>query len=487
MISKLVLVRHGKAQDPTDGVPDELRTLTSTGKRTCRAWYKRTLRPLLRDEAPAIWASPAKRALQTADILREALDATPVVIHDALYGESAYAIADELATAEGCVVLVGHDPFISELFAQLTGVPLHFGKGAAASLALSVPAGFAEEAEGGVPTPSAFPPASATRGRTTRKEPGLDQMEVHLDWFVQGPDHARWKTLAQLEKALRRAAARIEDAAADLLAHPDDVETLHQYRVALRIARSLTSFLRGWLDKDFQRKTDSELKALQTPTSHVREMDIVLDVVEPGSAQAMLCARERYEVRIEFIEQLQDEASAKALRRACKRLRSPRWRKAVETHGVGRDELAARLRRMQCEQELNLSKLDYADQESVHDIRKRAKALRYAAREFSSCLPEGSGQVSSSMKAVQEKLGELCDAWVNEELVTRLCGDDAAEIASDLRAEADELIAELEEGRNPEPQAPRQPPQPQPARQPQRPQQPQPQAAPTAPNTCSRS
>jgi phosphohistidine phosphatase len=125
-MERLYLVRHGIAVPPgTPGIADGDRPLTPRGRRRTR----RVARGLeaLGLEVDRIVTSPLPRALETAEIVAAALGLDDVLeMSDALAAErSAGAVAEWLATrGEGRLMLVGHNPWISDLVGLLcTGEP----------------------------------------------------------------------------------------------------------------------------------------------------------------------------------------------------------------------------------------------------------------------------------------------------------------------------------------------------------------------------
>jgi phosphohistidine phosphatase len=148
---KLIIVRHAAAVDSSSAICDEERYLTPEG----RVLFRKTSRTMLKNgvEPSVILTSPLLRAVQTADILAEALSfCGPLAVRKELspgfgmkklervLGE--YKSVDEL-------VLVGHEPDLSAVIASLLSLPggFNFKKGAAVNLKinpadLSTPAQF---------------------------------------------------------------------------------------------------------------------------------------------------------------------------------------------------------------------------------------------------------------------------------------------------------------------------------------------------------
>jgi phosphohistidine phosphatase len=133
-ILELYLVRHGVAEDRGDEWPDDSkRPLTSAGI----AKLRREARGLveLGVAIDQIITSPLVRTRQTADVLAEVLKSKPpIATSDALApAGTPAAVIQEIGrhARKARIALVGHEPNLGELAAQLIGAkaPLEFKKG----------------------------------------------------------------------------------------------------------------------------------------------------------------------------------------------------------------------------------------------------------------------------------------------------------------------------------------------------------------------
>ncbi len=117
----LYLLRHGPAVEPgTPGFADDERPLTADGRKKVRRVARGLAR--LRLEVDRIVTSPLPRALVTAEIVAEELDVEDLLARDdaLLARASAESVRGWLAgRAEGRLMLVGHNPWISELVGLL--------------------------------------------------------------------------------------------------------------------------------------------------------------------------------------------------------------------------------------------------------------------------------------------------------------------------------------------------------------------------------
>jgi phosphohistidine phosphatase len=139
MARQLWLLRHAEAE-PHGSREDSARRLTERGEQQARAAGAAIARMGVGFDA--ILYSPKVRAAQTAELAAEAWDEEErerMAVHEPLAGgfEMAQAL-DALAGsgADGRVLLIGHEPDLSQLAASLTGARLDLKKGGLAVLRL---------------------------------------------------------------------------------------------------------------------------------------------------------------------------------------------------------------------------------------------------------------------------------------------------------------------------------------------------------------
>ena len=256
-----------------------------------------------------------------------------------------------------------------------------------------------------------------------------------------------WQTRNAVAEALFEAACTIKIRKKDLLKWPDDDEHLHQYRISVRVARSLVKFIKPY-QKSWQNQVLKDvLKELQDPTSRMRELDVIVPMLKDEPELQAACREVQLATRAEFLRTLklpETQEKHDLVERSLKRID---WKGNVLRNGIDADGLASRIdaRREYCEQ--TLATMDFDDQETVHDLRKQAKALRYVSRELAMCLPAGVGDVSDSMRKMQDKLGEWCDARVNAALVTEICGAAGQYRAAAFQAEAEAIMQDMKSSR----------------------------------------
>lgn len=132
---KIYFLRHGEADWPHWDQPDDERPLTEQGRAEMERVGKflRALRP----EISLVLTSPLPRARQTAEIavehLRAKLREEPALGHGFNLAKLRSILEREKA---GDLMLVGHEPGLSEVIHGLTGGQVKMAKGGLAAVAL---------------------------------------------------------------------------------------------------------------------------------------------------------------------------------------------------------------------------------------------------------------------------------------------------------------------------------------------------------------
>ena len=134
-MKRLFLIRHAKSSWDDAALADQERPLNERGKRDAPKIGERLARREVKPDS--ILSSPAVRALTTAKIIAGKLDykRKHIGVDERLYAASAddlleiiHALDDRLQ----CVMIVGHNPELSELAQRLCGEIDHLPTGAVA-------------------------------------------------------------------------------------------------------------------------------------------------------------------------------------------------------------------------------------------------------------------------------------------------------------------------------------------------------------------
>jgi phosphohistidine phosphatase len=134
MARQLWLLRHGDAE-PHGARPDHERQLTERGERQARAAGQALVR--LNAGVSAVLTSPKVRALATAQLAAAAWGAEPEVYEPLAEGFDGRAALEALARVDGDggrLLVVGHEPDLSQVVADLAGGRIDLKKGGLAVL-----------------------------------------------------------------------------------------------------------------------------------------------------------------------------------------------------------------------------------------------------------------------------------------------------------------------------------------------------------------
>ena len=226
-----------------------------------------------------------------------------------------------------------------------------------------------------------------------------------------------------------------------------DTEFLHDLRVAVRRSRSAIKLLGEVLPADLAEHYKTEFKWLGDLTTPTRDLDVHLLGFGPMTAQLVAASPADLEPLRAFLVRRR----AREFRRLAAALRGPRfraitddWRKALlEIRDAG---APGKRRRPPTAAELALSTTGRAFRriaahgaaitadsppESLHDLRKRAKELRYLLEFFAPLHdPVAYRKVVGDLKSLQDCLGDFQDSQVQREEIHALADAMLAERAA---------------------------------------------------------
>lgn len=237
--------------------------------------------------------------------------------------------------------------------------------------------------------------------------------------------------------------ANVEGTVRDL-----DIEFLHDLRIAVRRTRSALKLAGSVLPAGLTGKYRPEFKWLGDLTTPTRDLDVYL-LDFPGMAASLVAATPAE--LAPFHDHLARRRVA-AQRQLARGLRSARfarltagWRAALAATGPGRRRPTAA--------GLAASKITHAHRrvlrdgaaitaasppESLHDLRKRCKELRYLLEIFGSLYdPRQQWRAVRELKGLQDCLGEFQDTQVQHDKIRAF----AAELMAERTAPAPTLLA----------------------------------------------
>jgi CHAD domain-containing protein len=227
-----------------------------------------------------------------------------------------------------------------------------------------------------------------------------------------------------------------------------DTEFLHDLRIAVRRTRSALKLAGDVLPGDLAGRFRGEFKWLGDLTTPTRDLDVYL-LGYAGMADGLIAATPD-ELR-PFRDHL-ERSRATAQRSLVRGLRSARfsrlvaeWREALAAAGAARARpsvarlAAARIARAHRRVIRDGTAISAASPpESLHELRKRCKELRYLLEFFASLYdPAEHWQAVRELKALQDCLGEFQDTQVEREEIRAF----AAQMMEERAAPAATLLA----------------------------------------------
>ena len=129
----VVFIRHTDAQNAPVGGSDADRKLTEKGisdaKKTARS-----IQPIVKDASIHLVCSPLIRALETAKILGKKLDLTPISEEWVAIGKLSDLHEAIETLQEEVLIVVGHEPTLSQWIESVSDVRIPMKKGASCAL-----------------------------------------------------------------------------------------------------------------------------------------------------------------------------------------------------------------------------------------------------------------------------------------------------------------------------------------------------------------
>ncbi|MGD0582670.1 MAG: histidine phosphatase family protein [Bacteroidales bacterium] len=118
-MKRIILMRHGQAEEGGDGIPDFERSLTSKGKNITRQMARR-LKDKITDPGTLV-SSPAFRAIETAMIFAQEYGIKPekIILDSLIYSrfnqETLFQILKKRGEDTETITLFGHNPSFSNI------------------------------------------------------------------------------------------------------------------------------------------------------------------------------------------------------------------------------------------------------------------------------------------------------------------------------------------------------------------------------------
>jgi CHAD domain-containing protein len=254
------------------------------------------------------------------------------------------------------------------------------------------------------------------------------------------------------EQVVRRLALALLDAAATAgarIVDREDVQALHDFRVALRRLRSLLRAYAPWYEP-LPKHLHKRLRRLARATNAARDVEVQIDWLRRTPPRLKAGARSGLAwllARLEVRQRTANRTLHKLVRREFAAL-EPRLRAALLARIHRRDRVACagvtfaqateeRLSSCCAELAADLAGIgSAADRDEIHAARISGKRLRYLLEPLRGSVSGAAAQVNV-MKAFQDRLGELNDRFVTAHEIAqaiKIAGAQAEPVLPGLRA-----------------------------------------------------
>lgn len=249
---RLILLRHGKAVDRDKATLDDDRPLTREGRAQLEHYYPILAHYLRQLPRCAVWTSPLVRARESADILCRYLPEVEPRIMPFVSAPSFSGLSRALSQCKmnDTVLIIGHEPFLSDWTRKMTGLDTHYRKGRGMLFYLE-----------------------PTRPDKALCIKPLDFEDITaLRTYLLPADVA-------LADIIRSQHEQIEATRRRFLGEAADPLCAHDMRVALRIQYALLDFIRSSCDEAPFVEAEEDYKALYDQLEELRSMDAISESI----------------------------------------------------------------------------------------------------------------------------------------------------------------------------------------------------------------
>lgn len=418
---RIILLRHGKAVND-EIMPDGDRYLTDDGKEELKLTLP-FLSDFLKGSDWEIWSSGLLRARKTAEILSKCMKNTEVQVKAFVEDGSFPELIEALSSTEAeNVVIVGHQPHLSDWVNRITGETVSFKKGAAAEV--EVP----KDRPG---TGIIHWTAAGKDFRLLRKnKKEYDEEKLFRNQILEKLDNYFILLCDNRQK---------------FLTDPDNPETVHQLRVAIRSFRTIVSLLPRFLDKRTYQRVQNAFRMTASELGYLRELDVLIAVYDQvwkennlSPEDSLLAARlqsERDAEKDRVLKVIENEHNYDVMTgKFILLLNSLKYKKIgnAQTSAIILPKLddwyESILNRMQEYKKFNFS--------YIHSTRLKCKRYRYVSEIFSDFLDETHRSRYQDIRNLQTILGNICDVIRNQETILEIVGSNAP----DVQEEVNQLI-----------------------------------------------
>lgn len=390
---ELILIRHAKAEPPGESAEDDQRKLTKTGLQDLKKILSELKNHFIAAEELQLCSSPKVRSVQTAEIIADYLGIKKIEKHDWISNGDSDGLLEKLGELKpaSSLVLIGHEPYLSDWSRQLCGYAIPFRKTTAIGFRISSAEQFHAE------------PLWILHPDTINP----DELNIRPNQPAQ----------REFQKILRFQLQEVFQMQQKFTALPEDPETVHQLRVRIRSLRSVLSFLKPLFEQERYQIMQDQLRKLSQMVAKLRELDVLsrewTNLLEKHpvllSQESVLTAKLKSE---------REKEKAKSYAAASSRMLPV----VFDVWNRIESELVKTLKPFSFEEFSNkridnwikkagerLKEEGFTDLQAIHALRIQLKKLRYVLNMLNSPLHLECQATVALLKTMQDVLGEYRD------------------------------------------------------------------------------
>ncbi|WP_040471729.1 CHAD domain-containing protein [Lentilactobacillus kisonensis] len=206
--------------------------------------------------------------------------------------------------------------------------------------------------------------------------------------------------------------------------NPYSIDRVHDLRVSIRTLRGLFKFLKQEIPQTTFEDIDQTLSDAAMIFGPLRELDVLISQAS-SFAYAHPDSQSDYQSLFQDFHDKREAAMHQVLAAASQQqlmadldnieehLKTLAFDKTTDWHKY----IVRELKRRTDKVIRNYDRLDFNNYGRVHQIRKKAKTVRYAATTFADFAPKLANKVGKKAKAIQDESGRITDAHVNDGLL----------------------------------------------------------------------
>ncbi|MBP1743815.1 MAG: phosphohistidine phosphatase SixA [Firmicutes bacterium] len=411
MVQELILVRHGKAEERNANLPDEERKLTKKGERELKAMFS-VLGPYLAGRKKVkIWSSSLERAFQTAAMLSREMGRAKVIFRESVADGDFESLTKQISREGGSrlLVVVGHEPYLSEWTEKITGVRLDFRKGAAVSIKLD-----------------SVKPLKGEIKWQLNPEYYIDGVVMPLLTFqAEDGDKPKVNGKGSLEKEMDRlflsCLKEIVEAHNEFMIAPDDPESVHRLRVKIRQFRSVLSFAKPEVGKKDYENIQNRTRELAGEFTYLRQVDVMAGKIKEGYPALLSILRsERENEKKTVYSKIASGTAAPLFFDLLQWIERDPFKKSKNGKKPLGDFAGDRAERWLGSFREGLQSMDSKDAKEIHALRIQGKKLRYMATLMEPVLEGKQAALIPGLKELQDRLGLICDIQMDIPVLEKL-------------------------------------------------------------------